>query len=108
MRLLLDDCVPARQRTALPAQRVSTVPEEGWSGDKNGKLFVLAAGKFDAFVTVDTNLPDQQNLTSIPISVFVLDAPSTEPPYLLPLVPILEVALASHDRGAAILLHTEI
>jgi hypothetical protein len=59
MRLLLDDCVPARLRTALPAQRVSTVPEEGWSGVKNGILFVVAAGKFDALVTVDTILPDQ-------------------------------------------------
>jgi hypothetical protein len=68
---------------------------------------VLAAGKFDALVTVDTIIPDQQNLTSLPISVFVLDAPSSELPYLLPLVSILEVALASHDPGATVLLRTE-
>jgi hypothetical protein len=74
---------------------------------KKGKLFVLAAGKFDALATIDKFLPDQQNLTSLPISVFVLDAPSTELPYLLPLVPILEVALASHDPGASVLLRTE-
>ena len=74
---------------------------------KKGKLLVLAAGKFDALATVDKNLPDQQDLTSLPVSVFVLDAPSTELPYLLPLVPILEVALASHDPGAFVLLRNE-
>jgi hypothetical protein len=108
MHLLLDECVPARLRKALPSHQVSTVPEEGWSGVKNGQLLVLAAGKFDALVTVDKNLPYQQNIASLPLSVFVLDAPSNELPYLLPLVAILEVALTSHDPGAYVLLRTEI
>ncbi len=104
MRLLLDECVPARLRKALPSHQVSTVPEEGWSGVKNGKLLMLAAVKFDALITVDKNLPYQQNTVSLPISVFVLDAQSNEPSYLLPLVPKLEVALASHEPGAYVLL----
>jgi hypothetical protein len=107
MRLLLDECVPARLRKALPSHQVSTVPEEGWSGVKNGKLLVLAAEKFDALVTVDKNLPYQQSITSLPVSVFVLDAPSNELSYLLPLVPILEVALSSHDPGAYVFLRME-
>jgi len=53
MRLLLDECVPARLRKALASHQVSTVPEEGWSGVKNGKLLMLAAVKFDALITVD-------------------------------------------------------
>jgi hypothetical protein len=93
VRLLLDECVPARLRKALPSHQVSTVPEEGWSGGKNGKLLVLAAGKFDALVMIDKNLPYQQSITSLPISVFVLDAPSNQLPNLLPLVPVLEVVL---------------
>ena len=56
MRLLLDECVPARLRKALPGHEVSTVGLEGWSGIKNGKLLALAAAGFDAFVTVDKNL----------------------------------------------------
>ena len=107
MRLLLDECVPARLRKALPSHQVSTVPEEGWSGVKNGKLLVLAAVKFDALVTVDKNLPYQQNMTSLPVSVFVLDAPSNELPYLLPLVPKLEDALASYNHGTYVLLRAE-
>ena len=52
MRLLLDECVPARLRKALPGHEVSTVGLEGWSGIKNGKLLALAAAGFDVFVTV--------------------------------------------------------
>lgn len=104
MRLLLDECVPARLRKALPSHHVSTVPEQGWSGVKNGKLLLLAAEKFDALITVDKNLPYQQNASSLPISVFVLDAPSSELRYLLPLIPKLEAALIDHNPGLFVLL----
>ena len=67
----------------------------GWSGVKNGKLLALAAVEFDAFVTVDKNLPYQQNLTTLPIAVVVLDAVSIELPALLPLMPALELQLSS-------------
>ncbi len=107
MRLLLDECVPARLRRALPSHQVSTVPQEGWSGVKNGKLLALTATKFDAFITVDKNLPYQQNTAALPVAVFVLDALSNELPYLLPLVPVLEAALASHKPGSYVLLRAE-
>jgi hypothetical protein len=107
MRLLLDECVPARLRKALPTHQVSTVPQEGWSGVKNGKLLLLAATKFDAFITVDKNLPYQQNTSTLPVAVFVLDALSNELPYLLPLVPALEAALSSHKHGSYVLLRAE-
>ena len=67
----------------------------GWSGVKNGKLLALAAVDFDAFVTVDKNLPYQQNLTTLPIAVLVLDAMSIELSALLPLMPALEMQLSS-------------
>ena len=100
MRLLLDVCVPARLRKALPAHQVSTVGIEGWSGVKNGKLLALAAGNFDAFITVDKNLPYQQNTATLPVAVLVLDVASNELAYLLPLVPALERALSSLVRGS--------
>ena len=100
MRLLLDECVPARLRRALPSHQVSTVVLEGWSGIKNGKLLALAAPGFDAFITVDKNLPYQQNATTLPIAVFVLDALSNELPYLLPLIPALEARLAKLVKGS--------
>ena len=63
-------------------------------GVKNGELLALAANAFDAFVTVDKNLPYQQNLAALPVAVLVLDALSNERSALLPLVPALEQALA--------------
>ena len=93
MRLLLDECVPARLRRVLPQHRVSTVVQEGWAGMKNGKLLALAGSSFDAFITVDKNLPYQQDPSSLPIAVVVLEAASNELQHLLPLVPKLESAL---------------
>lgn len=107
MRLLLDECVPVRLRKALLSHQVSTVGQEGWSGIKNGKLLALTAKRFDAFITVDKNLPYQQNAANLPVAVFVLDALSNELPSLLPLVPALEVALANTKPGSFLLLRAE-
>ena len=104
MRLLLDECVPARLRRALPSHEVSTVIIEGWSGIKNGRLLALAAQRFDAFITVDKNLPYQQNTATLPLAVLVLDAVSNELPYLLPLIPGLERELGKLIKGSYILI----
>ena len=74
---------------------MTTVGQAGWSGVKNGKLLALAAASFDAFVTVDKNLPYQQSAANLPIAVLVLDAVSNELQSLLPLVPALEQVLTA-------------
>lgn len=94
MRLLLDESIPVRLRRSLAQHTVTTVAEAGWSGTRNGRLLTLAAQSFDAFITVDKNLPHQQNLSKLPIAVLVLDAASNELSSLLPLVPALEAELA--------------
>jgi predicted nuclease of predicted toxin-antitoxin system len=94
MRLLLDESIPRRFRQALPAHVVKTAVEMGWGGRKNGELLTLAAAEFEAFITVDQNLPYQQNIATLPIAVVVLAASSNELQALLPLVPRLEEALA--------------
>ncbi|MSQ71840.1 MAG: hypothetical protein EXR27_11220 [Betaproteobacteria bacterium] len=95
MRLLLDESLPSRLRQSLPGHSIRTAIEMGWGGIQNGKLLALASEQFDAFITADKNLQYQQNLTRLPIAVVVLAARSNELPYLLPLVPGLEKALAS-------------
>jgi hypothetical protein len=95
MRLLLDESVPSRLRHSLATHKVRTVVEMGWSGVKNGKLLALASQDFDAFITVDKNLPYQQNLATLPVCVLVLDSTSIELSALLPLMPKLEIALRS-------------
>jgi hypothetical protein len=93
MRLLLDESVPVRLRQSLPSHSVKTVVEMGWGGMKNGALLTLAAKEFDAFLTVDKNLPSQQNVASLPVAVIVLEVYSNELGALLPLVHNLEQAL---------------
>jgi hypothetical protein len=95
MRLLLDESVPSRLRHSLTGHSVRTVVEAGWSGVKNGRLLALAAAEFDAFITVDKNLPFQQNLENLPIALVVLDAISNELPALQPFMPALLRELAS-------------
>ena len=95
MRLLLDESVPTRLRRSLADHSVRTVVEAGWSGVKNGRLLALAAAEFDAFITVDKNLPFQQNLAALPIALLVLDSVSNELSALLPLVPALLLELSS-------------
>jgi predicted nuclease of predicted toxin-antitoxin system len=107
MRLLLDECVPARLRRSLPLHEVSTVGIEGWSGIKNGKLLALAAQRFDAFITVDKNLPYQQNTSALPVTVLVLDTLSNELPYLLPLIPALERELGRLIKGSYVLIRAD-
>ena len=67
----------------------------GWSGVKNGELLALAARSFDAFITVDKNMPFQQNLSALPVALIVLDAFSNELHALLPLVSRLESELTT-------------
>jgi hypothetical protein len=61
MRILLDECLPARFRRELPGHEVQTVPQAGWASIKNGKLLQLIAAseKFDMLLTVDKKLPDK-------------------------------------------------
>jgi predicted nuclease of predicted toxin-antitoxin system len=95
MRLLLDESVPSRLRRSLAGHSVTTVVEAGWSGVTNGKLLALAAMEYDAFITVDKNVPYQQNLGALPIALLVLDSVSNELAALLPLVPALLQELSS-------------
>ena len=107
MRLLLDECVPGRLRRALPNHDVSTVVQIGWAGVKNGKLLALASAKFDAFITVDKNLPYQQNQAALPIAVLVLNAYSNQLESLLPLLPTLEKYLLTLIPGSYVLVTAE-
>lgn len=46
--------------------------EAGFGGLENGELLRAAAAEYDVLITVDRNLPFQQNVASLPIAVLVL------------------------------------
>ncbi len=93
MRVVLDECLPRRLTRELPGHEARTVQQMGWSGISNGKLLSLIRGQFDAFITVDSNLAYQQNLSALPVAVVVLRAPSNKIEDLRPLLPLLLATL---------------
>ncbi|MEN9840493.1 MAG: hypothetical protein RL376_293 [Verrucomicrobiota bacterium] len=106
MRLLLDECLDARLRRDLPGHDVSNVQREGWAGVKNGRLLaqIAASGRFDAFVTVDKNMPHQQNLRAIPFAVIVLRARSNRYEHTAPLMAELLARLPELTPGSLVTL----
>lgn len=94
MRVLLDECLPGRKlKPAFPVHDVRTVADMGWRGIKNGALLARAEPEFDAFVTVDGNLPYQQNTPAVDLLIVVLRARSNRLEHLLPLLPGANAAL---------------
>lgn len=104
MKVFLDECVPRGLGKELTGHEARTVPQMGWGGITNGKLLALARGKFDVLVTIDSNLPYQQNLASLPVSVVVLRARSNKLARLLPLVPALLTALVAVKPGELVVI----
>ena len=74
MRLLLDECIPRKLKSDLAGYDVATVVEAGYRGMKNGVLLRAATGHYDVLITVDRNLPFQQNIGALDIAVIVLVA----------------------------------
>jgi hypothetical protein len=90
MKLLLDECIVQEFRLRLTGHQVFTVGYMGWSGVKNGKLLALAAAHyFDAFITTDKSVGDQQNRAKLSLAVVILRAASNDLDDLEPLVPAL-------------------
>jgi uncharacterized protein DUF5615 len=95
----LDECVDWRLSRALVGHDVRTARQMGWTSIKNGELLALASERFDVFVTVDRNLPHQQNIRALPIAVIALHAKTNRLADLLPLVSNLLAAIRSAKPG---------
>jgi len=72
MKLLLDECVVRDLKRDLIGHNVSTVVEAGFSGLENGELLRAASEDYDVLITVDRNLPFQQNISSLQIGILIL------------------------------------
>lgn len=87
MRLLLDECTPRRLKRDFAGHAVSTVEEAGLKGLKNGQLLKAADASFDVLITVDQNIPHQQNLGTLKIATLILTAKSNRYQDLRLLIP---------------------
>ena len=100
MRVLLDENLPHDLMGRLVGHQVETVVARRWGGVANGQLLKRASGEYDAFLTMDRRLPDQQRIAELPFGVVLLLAPSNRVIHLQPLVPELLRVLPSVEPGA--------
>ena len=89
MKILLDESLPLKLRNDFGNQHeIWTVKDKGWLGKKNGELLkLLTENKFEIFITVDRNLPYQQNIDRLPFTIFVLCASDNRYETLKKLIP---------------------
>jgi hypothetical protein len=103
MRILLDECVHAGIRKVFVGHSVTTVPQAGWSGIKNGKLLELIAGNYDVFLTIDQNIRHQQNLEGFPFTILFVAVPDNTMESYQPLFGAMLSAVAAATPGAVVL-----
>ena len=107
LRVLLDECLPKKLKHEFTDCVVSTVPEMGWAGTKNGELMKVACDHVDVFVTADQNLQYQQNLAYADVGVIVLVAINNRIETLAPLMPQVNEALKRIAAGQVIEIEAE-
>ncbi len=91
MKILLDESLPRKLKNDFGAgHEIWSVKDKGWLGKKNGELLkLMIEDSFDLFVTIDRNLPYQQNLERLPVTIFVLCAKDNRRETLRLLIPNL-------------------
>ena len=102
VKLLLDECVTRHLKREFPNHKVRTVEEAGYKGLENGHLLKAASGHYDVLVTVDRNLPYQQNLTGLEIALLILAGKRNSYLRLNPLLPKALIALDTIKPGDVI------
>jgi predicted nuclease of predicted toxin-antitoxin system len=103
MRLLLDECIDERLRLLFSTHECQSARYAGLAGLNNGELLLAAeAAGFEAIITVDQSIPDQQSLRSRKLSVLVLCAPTNRLSDLKRLVPVALGRLDSIEPGQVV------
>lgn len=99
MRILFDQGTPVPLRRHLADHTIATAFEQGWSDLANGKLLESAeqAG-FELFVTTDSKLRYQQNLSQRQIAIIVLRSASW--PRIQKSISAIQAAIERASAGA--------
>jgi hypothetical protein len=98
MKVLLDECLDPRMDRLFARHECTSVKAMGWLGKANGELLRAAGAQFDAFVTIDRQLPFQQNLSKHGLAVVVIREPLNDPDRAEDMVGLVEALL---DTGPA-------
>lgn len=99
MRVLLDENLPHDLISELGGHEIVTVQGLGWVGVENGELLRRAAGRVDAFLTMDRRLEHEQDLGALSFGVVVIRARSNRMQDLGPLIGAVTAALTRIGPG---------
>ena len=73
LKILLDENIDVNFKDELTGFDIYTVKENGWTGIENGKLLELVIrNNYNIFITLDSNLRYQQNLSKINLHIIVI------------------------------------
>ena len=102
MRILLDECVPARLKKAFPGHAVQSVTQTGWRTSTDGPLLSFAEKRFDVFVTVDRKLETQNDLSQFRLGFIIARVPNNRLDGFIPIFNELNAAVAKVRPGEVI------
>lgn len=102
MKVLIDENLPRKLAGHLMGHECRTVAACGWAGKKNGELLSLAEPQFDVLITLDKNIPYQQDLKVGRIAILIVRAPSNRLQDLLPVIPGCLAALRNIKPGQVV------
>lgn len=107
MKLLLDECMPRRLKKVLTPHEAFTAEDAGFKGLKNGRLLREADGAYDVLITVDQNIPVQQNFSALKISLIIIHAKSNRYEDLIPFVPKILSSLTNISPGSVVRIESQ-
>jgi predicted nuclease of predicted toxin-antitoxin system len=101
MKLLLDECVPRKVKflLAVEGHECQTAGDAGLAGKENGELLLEAEKCFDVLVTIDKNIPHQQNVSGLKIAILIIRSVSNDIDDIRPHIAFALAALRSIKSG---------
>ena len=89
MKIILDECMPAKLASLLVGHDVKTISRMRWCGISNGALPSKIENVFDVFMTVDKGIKYQQKTTKYNVAIIILKSRDNTLEGLQPLVPLI-------------------
>ena len=99
MKILLDENIDVNFKEELAGHEVQTVKDNRWAGTENGDLLkLILENEFNAFITLDSNLIYQQNVSNLNFHILILKAKDSRLAHLKLFIPKIRLVL---DRLSA-------
>ncbi len=97
---LLDENLDERLRYSFPSRhQVETVKFHRWVGMLDDQILAMARGQFDALITADQKLPEEQTIAGADVAVIVLHGRTNKLADHLPMIPGILEALETIGSG---------